>query len=61
MFHKLEHLMGLRDFPVIMTHADSAPGSVQKRFPCVTRVSRPLDATDEEARGAGRLGPAHSV
>jgi hypothetical protein len=44
MFHKLEHLLDLPDFPVFMAHAVDQQGlafhSVKKRFPCVTRVSR---------------------
>lgn len=65
MFHKLEHLPDLADFLAFMTHAVQAQGvafhSVKTRFPCVTRVSRALAATTEEARGTGRRIPVHST
>ncbi len=55
MFHKMEHLPDLTDFLAFMAHAVQRQGvafhSVKKRFPCVTRVSRALAATTEEARG----------
>jgi len=65
MFHKMEHLPDLADFLAFMPHADQRQGvafhSVKKRFPCVTRVSRTLAATTEEARGTGRRSPVYST
>ncbi|MGO8888962.1 MAG: hypothetical protein ACLQB1_04515 [Streptosporangiaceae bacterium] len=65
MFHKLEHLPDLADFLTFMAHAVERQGvafqSVKKRFPCVTRVSRALAATTEEARGTGHRSLVHST
>ena len=65
MFHKLEHFADLPDFLAFMPHAVQRQGlpfhSVKKRFPCVTRVSRTLAATTEEARRTGRRSPVHST
>jgi hypothetical protein len=65
MFHKMEHLADSTNFSAFIAHAVQRQGvafhSVKKRFPCVTRVSRALVATTEEARGTGHRSPVDAT